>query len=66
MTTLKEHNEAFRAFRSDRPAYPIKNGISCPECGGELSDKDDRILLSLPAQKNVLCEECGHKGLAIA
>jgi len=64
MTTLKERNdEAFKAFR---PTHPVKGGIACPECGGELSDRNDTILTSYPPKKDVFCEECGHKGLAIA
>ena len=42
---------------------PEPNGIKCPKCGEELMDTyPNMILTSNPAQKNVHCPKCDHKG----
>lgn len=61
LKTLAEANaEAFARFVA---AQTVKgNGIACPDCGGEMVDLDDRILLSSPPQIRVHCEACGFTG----
>jgi DNA-directed RNA polymerase subunit RPC12/RpoP len=40
-----------------------KNGIACPECGSELADsKPFLILTSIPAKKDVHCNNCDYVG----
>ncbi len=66
MTTLDEHNaERMRIY--DRQRIPGKNGIDCPECGGDLMDTDPNVTLtSLPPKKNIHCTKCDYKGYRVA
>ena len=42
---------------------PEPNGVKCPKCGEEMMDTyPNMILTSNPAQKNVHCPKCDHKG----
>ena len=69
MKTLKEHNaERSRFFTlSQDMKKPHPNGISCPECGGEMWDSNPMMMLtSNPPQKNVDCPSCGYRGYRIA
>jgi DNA-directed RNA polymerase subunit RPC12/RpoP len=46
-----------------RGIKPQLNGVPCPKCGTEMMDTHPNIILtSDPAQKNVHCPKCGHKG----
>ena len=43
------------------------NGIACPDCGEELYDSNPMVTLaSLPAQKNIHCDNCNYSGYRIA
>lgn len=39
------------------------NGMKCPKCEKELVDTNpNRLLLSSPPKKEVLCQSCGYSG----
>ena len=58
---LKAHEQLLRL--ND----PHPNGIACPVCGKELWDSNPSITLtSNPAQYNVHCPACGHRGYRLA
>ena len=41
----------------------IYNGIECPKCKKELLDSENgRIYYSMPAQKDIFCENCDYMG----
>jgi hypothetical protein len=59
MKTLDEHNTEVM----NKLINPNRgNGIACPQCGGELYDSSDVVLLSHPPQYHVACFECAFKG----
>lgn len=69
LKTLAQHNaERLEIEQSFRHANdPRPNGIACPRCGKELWDSCPMITLtSHPAQKNVHCPDCGHRGYRLA
>lgn len=64
MIPLDQHNSQIRAiYQAD--VYPKKNGIECPVCKSEMSDIDNLVLTSMPPQKRIKCEECGHYAFAV-
>lgn len=70
LKTLDEHNAARRLAHDDWWQHmnePRKNGIACPQCGGEMVDTNPSITLtSNPPQKNVSCPACSYTGYRIA
>lgn len=58
LISLEEHNDIWGSI-----GYKNTNGIECPNCGEELYDSDDGVvLLSSPGQKHILCYNCNYKG----
>lgn len=64
MITLEEHNAKMSKIYATTRA--VKNGISCPKCGEELSDVDGSVLSSFPPKMRVICSSCGYTGHKIA
>ncbi len=61
MKTLEEHNNSM-ANQFNMMGVPVKNNITCPECGDELWDTDNSMCLtSYPPKYAVHCD-CGYKG----
>ena len=65
---LSDHNAEARSRQwGMNDNSPVLNGIACPNCGEELYDSNPMITLtSMPAQKNVHCNECEYSGYRIA
>lgn len=64
MQTLDEFNKQ-RSEKYINPK-PIHNGIACPECGAELYDSANALMLmSNPPMVGVYCD-CGFKGHRVA
>jgi len=68
LKSLEQHN-AERMYWI--PDYSVpqkqKNGIACPDCGEELYDSNPMVTLaSLPAKKNIKCDNCNYSGYRIA
>jgi DNA-directed RNA polymerase subunit RPC12/RpoP len=68
MRTLDEFNRDRRMLHEMMERYAsVKNGIACPECGGELVDSEpNTTLTSNPPQKRIHCPACSYSGLRIA
>jgi DNA-directed RNA polymerase subunit RPC12/RpoP len=67
MVNNPKHNINLNTTTTSTAFYPNNNpqpnGIKCPKCGEELMDTyPNMILTSDPAQKNVHCPKCDHKG----
>jgi hypothetical protein len=68
MRTLEEHN----IYRMQQLAYregsqPCPNGIECPKCRAELFDaRPGILLLSNPAQMDIVCPVCKYTGYRVA
>ena len=68
MKTLAEHDaerlEIFRSLEQLKRAHA--NGIVCPDCGKELQDHTNLVLLtSYPPRMAVRCPACGYSGTRI-
>ena len=64
LKTLAEANaEAFARFVAAQAGGG--NGIACPDCGREMTDRDGLLLLSSPTQIHVHCEACGFAGTRV-
>ena len=64
---LKDHNAAARKLKWGFSTKARLNGIECPDCGKELYDTNPMVTLtSMPAQKNIHCNNCNYKGYRIA
>jgi hypothetical protein len=58
LITLEEHNK-----RATQINHTGGNGIACPNCGSELFDNNDSLVLtSYPPQYLIFCRECNYKG----
>lgn len=58
LISLEEHNK-----RATQPNETGGNGIACPNCGSELFDSVDSIVLtSMIPQYYIFCRECNYKG----
>ncbi|QIG65917.1 hypothetical protein phiOC_p267 [Ochrobactrum phage vB_OspM_OC] len=58
MKTIEEHNNEVLRQNSS----PNSTNIACPNCQNELQYKNRHImLLSYPAQSQVICFECGFE-----
>ena len=70
LKSLDEHNTMTSTFHSGLMGQkPVPNGIACPKCGEELLDTHpNRILTSMPSQKNVGCssDKCDYTGYRFA
>ena len=63
LKTLEEHNGERRL----QPQEACSSGIACPKCGVELVVTNPGwLLMSLPAQKQIHCPECGWAGVCLA
>ena len=58
LISLEEHNK-----RATQPNETGGNGIACPNCGSELFDSNNSIVLtSYPLQYGIFCKQCDYKG----
>jgi C4-type Zn-finger protein len=58
LITLEEHNKIATQIN-----HTGGNGISCPNCGSELFDSTNSVVLtSNPPQYLIFCRECNYKG----
>lgn len=65
---LQEYNAEKMEWHTNMgDTSPRKNGIACPECGGELYDSAPNVTLtSNPPQKHIHCDNCDYNGTRIA
>jgi hypothetical protein len=62
LISLEEHNRRLQQKLSEQTKLR-RNGIACPECGAELYDvQDNMILLSHPPQYRIHCLSCNYHG----
>ncbi len=62
MINLEDFNRVKLEQHREANSYPKKNGIACPKCQEELYDADPFVLLSNPAQRNIMCKNCNFTG----
>ena len=62
LKSLKDHNKEKLADIQAKQKQLKGNGIACPDCGKELFDSSETVLLSNPPQYEVECK-CGFQGL---
>jgi len=61
LISLDEHNTRKMGAHLD-PLMPVHNGIACPECGDELYDTNNSVVLtSCPPKYRIHCD-CGYRG----
>ncbi len=67
LISLYAHNEkAGMAYYKARTGKPKPNGLGCPDCGSELLDtSQDIMLLTSPPKLNVHCSHCEFKGFRV-
>ena len=57
LITLEEHNKIATQIN-----HTGGNGISCPNCGSELFDATNLVILTTTSQYLTFCRECNYKG----
>lgn len=63
---LDEFNKERQKYHQLAESHPKHNGLQCPDCGMELMDADDLMLLSSPPQRKVVCSSCDFRGYRVA
>lgn len=58
LISLEEHNKRARAVNETGG-----NGIACPNCGSELFDHKDSIILTTLNQYPTFCRACNYRGI---
>lgn len=62
MLKLSEYNKIIIEEIREEDRKKVFTGVACDDCGTELKYVDYySTLLSYPAQKNVICPNCGKK-----
>ena len=54
LKSLAQANQERMAVYAE-PQYPRPNGIACPQCGNEMGDSDNLLLMSNPPQQRIEC-----------
>lgn len=65
LLTMAEADDAARSFSRSRKGGKVRvpNGIACPQCGHELVDANQGIVLtSLPPRYIIECPQCRWRG----
>ena len=60
LISLDDHNARKMGAHLD-PLMPVLNGIACPECGDELYDTNNSVVLTCPPKYRIHCD-CGYRG----
>jgi uncharacterized protein with PIN domain len=63
LKTLEENNAQAFQFSNQFSNAPQPNGVECPQCKSELLDSNPMMTLtSIPAKKNIHCNQCDYVG----
>ncbi len=61
------NDKRMRHWRDPKSRLPKKNGIACPKCGEELSDRHPGVMQpGNPPRMDIRCESCEWHGRRVA